>query len=239
MQRQACSRTMRGTRSPPVARRISRDLAAAAAHASSGSSSSSGPNSSSTAPPPPTRRGLLAAALAAPAAAGALAAALAAPPPAAAALTLRIQSKSKLKPVAIKAGYLLSVPDSYSVAYDRSDGKEPGTQWFGGNFKTFEVGAMVVATRPVGCRSAGRFLRPSWLHLTLTLPLSQPACNRHATARQTVAIAKTPLSDLGLEALEGRQDLGGLSLDDVVGKLLADTRDNVSHIDLCVMFVCF
>lgn len=112
------------------------------------------------------------------------AATLAAPGPAVAAVTVRIQSKPKLKAATIKAGYLLTIPDSYSVAYDRSDGQEAGTQYFAGNFRTFE----------------------------------------------TISISRTPLADLGLSQLEGTEggDLGGLSPEEVVGKLLADTRDNQS-----------
>lgn len=60
-------------------------------------------------------------------------------PPAEAAVTLNIKSKARLRPANIKAGYLISIPDSFSVAYDRSDGQDAGTAFFCGNFKTFEV----------------------------------------------------------------------------------------------------
>jgi hypothetical protein len=168
----------------PVPRRAPRAAAAAPRPAEPAPAAAA---DAQQADPATGRRALLRAGLLAAAAAAApLAPPLAAPRPAAAAVTLRIQSKAKLKPVSTKAGYLLSVPDSYSVAYDRSDGKEAGTQvwrrgwrqrrgdprgatpppgsractrpgraprpqspwpppacvhrqWFGGNFKTFEV----------------------------------------------------------------------------------------------------
>lgn len=126
----------------------------------------------------------------------AAAAALLQAPAAQAAVTVRIQSKPKLKPASIKAGYLISVPDSYSVAYDRSDGPEEGTKWFGGNFKTFET--LSISKVPLaslglealegecaeggGRRAAGGVWRPAaagfLLHMQGGLPLA--SCCRQA-----------------------------------------------------------
>jgi hypothetical protein len=94
-----------------------------------------------TPPTTMTRRTLLAAGPASAAALAALAAALPAatllPPAAGAAVTLRIKSNPKLRMTQTRAGPSIGVPDSYSVAYDRSDG--PEQLFFTGNFKTFET----------------------------------------------------------------------------------------------------
>lgn len=61
------------------------------------------------------------------------------PGPSQASVTLNIKSRSQLKPVTTKAGYQITVPDSWAIAYDRSDAPELGPQVLFGNFRTFET----------------------------------------------------------------------------------------------------
>eukprot|EP00879_Flechtneria_rotunda_P003182 GHRR01003405.1.p1 GENE.GHRR01003405.1~~GHRR01003405.1.p1 ORF type:complete len:282 (+),score=67.66 GHRR01003405.1:203-1048(+) len=65
--------------------------------------------------------------------------ALSAQPAAQAAVTLTVRSKPQLKSYTLKAGYNVTVPDSWTLAYDRSDSAELGTQVLFGNFRSFET----------------------------------------------------------------------------------------------------
>ncbi|KAF8072935.1 hypothetical protein HT031_000595 [Scenedesmus sp. PABB004] len=91
-----------------------------------------------------SRRGLLLGAGAA-----ALAAAAGARP-AAASITVTLRPKAQLKEFTLKAGYRVTVPDDWALAYDRSDTPELGTKSFWGNFRTFETLAISRLDLPPG-----------------------------------------------------------------------------------------
>eukprot|EP00882_Tetradesmus_deserticola_P022156 GHRQ01024045.1.p1 GENE.GHRQ01024045.1~~GHRQ01024045.1.p1 ORF type:complete len:294 (+),score=82.40 GHRQ01024045.1:281-1162(+) len=59
--------------------------------------------------------------------------------PANASLKLTISRKAQLKPYTLKAGHQVTVPDSWALAYDRSDKADLGTEAFFGNFNTLET----------------------------------------------------------------------------------------------------
>ncbi|KAF6266597.1 hypothetical protein COO60DRAFT_5273 [Scenedesmus sp. NREL 46B-D3] len=59
--------------------------------------------------------------------------------PADASVKLTFSRKAQLKPYILKAGYQVTVPDSWALAYDRSDKADLGTQAFFGDFNTFET----------------------------------------------------------------------------------------------------
>lgn len=100
----------------PATRRVLVRASAAAPHAASCSSQHQ--HAEPAAAHGSTRRGILAAYMAA--------ASLAALP-ADASVTVAIKSRTTMTPYTTKAGYQLSIPSSWVVAYDRG-GEEPGTQ---------------------------------------------------------------------------------------------------------------
>lgn len=117
-----------------------------------------------SAPPPvlnaalQQRRGLLLGGLASAAACVATASLTAWP--AEASVTVTIRPKPQLKAYTLKAGYTVTVPDSWSLAYDRSaDDKNPsGTQAFFGNFRTLETLSISRVPRPEGGLSPEQLL---------------------------------------------------------------------------------
>lgn len=68
--------------------------------------------------------------------------------PADASVKLTFSRKAQLKPYTLKAGYQVTVPDSWALAYDRSDKADLGTQAFFGNFNTFETLSIFKQQRP-------------------------------------------------------------------------------------------
>lgn len=73
-------------------------------------------------------------------------------------MTITIRPKPQLKPYTLKAGYTVTVPDSWGLAYDRSVDDKVGTQAFFGNFRTFETLAISRTARPEGDRSPEQLL---------------------------------------------------------------------------------
>lgn len=65
-------------------------------------------------------------------------------------MTVTLRPKAKLVPYTTKAGYTVTVPSDWSLAYDRSADEKVGTQAFWGNFRTVETLAVLLAPKPEG-----------------------------------------------------------------------------------------